>query len=108
MGELPLELFGLVEIGHEILNKQDEICEEGQEPEGGAPLPPLLGVLIEDFDFGEDVDVVAEPVEREEPSDGDVEDVVQIAGQGNQLFYLLGFVDALEQTEQLPGVPHVG
>lgn len=51
----------------------DKIDQQCQQPKGSTPFGHSFGVVIEDFDFGENVEVVKEPVYSEEGADCNIE-----------------------------------
>ena len=60
------------------------------------------------LDLGEDVEIVEEPIEQEEAPHDDVEHIVHRPLLSQQILDLLRLVDALEESEQLASVTHVG
>lgn len=105
---LPLELAALLEIAGEVLKEEKQISEECQQPEGWPYFCHLFGVLADDLNLGEDVQIVEEPVEQEEAPDDDVEDVINSHVWSQQIFNLFGLVHALQQSEKLTSISHVG
>ncbi len=95
-------------VGKQVPDEEDEISEQGKHPAGGAYLGHFLGVLSEYLDFGEDVEVIEEPVEQEEASYYDVEHVVCCPLLCQQLLDLLGLIHAFEEPEEFSGIAHVG
>jgi len=73
---LPLELAAFLEIAGEVLEQEEEVGQESEQPEGRSYFRHFFGVLVEDLNLGEYVQIIKEPIEQKEPPDDDVEDIV--------------------------------
>lgn len=64
-----LEVAALLEIGKKVAHKQDQVRHEGYQPKSRPDLGHLFGVEVQQFDLGEDVEVIKEPIQQKEGSD---------------------------------------
>ena len=101
------EFAALFEKVLEVFKEQDEVGEQGQQPEGGSCFGHLLVVEAEYLDLGKDVQVVKDPVQSEKAPYQYIEHVVNSALLPPKVSNFLALVHRLEQAEQLPRVTHV-
>lgn len=73
---LPLELVAFLEVTGQILQQQEQISQEGQQPKGRAYLRHFFGILAEDLYLRQYIQIIEEPIQQEKASHYDVEKIV--------------------------------
>ena len=91
----------------EVVEEEDEVGEQGQQPEGGPYFGHLLVVETEYLDLGKDVQVVKDPIQAKESPYQYIEHVFSIALLPPKVSNFLALIYRLEQAEQLSCVTHV-
>lgn len=89
-------------------DNSDQIGQKSQKPEESASFGKWLWILLNDLDFGQNIEVVINPVNTEESPGQNCKNIgkVELWGFLDQLLDFLVLVDCFKQPEKFSCVSH--